>query len=131
MPSPSPQPAALNSKPQPCSLPCSNGDTMRVRIIAVAVLMLAVVGVSTRTGVAQNPSGATYHSTRPELALGYSYLRSNAPPGGCTCFNLNGGNATFAWPLKAGHFALAGDITAAQSSGISSGGYSLTLAAYT
>jgi peptidoglycan-associated lipoprotein len=64
--------------------------------------------------------------------LDYSYLRSNAPPGDCGCFNLNGGSATFAWTLKPeGHFALVGDITAAHAGSISSSGYDLTLSSYT
>jgi peptidoglycan-associated lipoprotein len=33
---------------------------------------------------------------RAELALGYTYMHSNAPPCGCGCFNLNGGSATVA-----------------------------------
>jgi peptidoglycan-associated lipoprotein len=68
--------------------------------------------------------------SRPELALTYTYLRSNAPPGGCTCINLDGGSATFAWPLK-NQFALAADITAAHAGGISASGYDLTLSSYT
>jgi peptidoglycan-associated lipoprotein len=69
---------------------------------------------------------------RAELALDYSYLRSNAPPDGCGCFNLNGGSATFAWTLKPeGAFALVGDITAAHAGSITSSGYGLTLSAYT
>jgi len=69
---------------------------------------------------------------RSELALNYSYVRSNAPPGGCACFNLNGGSATFAWALKPkGEFALVGDVTTAHAGGITSSGYGLTLSAYT
>jgi peptidoglycan-associated lipoprotein len=59
-------------------------------------------------------------------------LRSNAPPGGCGCINLNGGSATFAWPIKpGGALALVGDITAAHAGSISSTGKSLTLSSYT
>jgi peptidoglycan-associated lipoprotein len=66
-----------------------------------------------------------------ELAAGYSYLHSNAPPGGCGCFNLNGGNATFAWPVKPGSFALVGDFTIAHAGTISTTGDSLTLSTFT
>jgi hypothetical protein len=52
--------------------------------------------------------------------------------GGCSCFNLNGGSASFAWSLKpASPFALVGDLTAARVSGISSAGYDLLLSTYT
>jgi peptidoglycan-associated lipoprotein len=30
-----------------------------------------------------------------EVGLGYSYVHSNAPPGGCGCFNMNGGAGEF------------------------------------
>lgn len=31
-----------------------------------------------------------------EISLGYSYVRSNAPPAGCGCFSMNGGSGGFA-----------------------------------
>jgi outer membrane immunogenic protein len=74
---------------------------------------------------------ATKMQAGPELAIGYSYLRSNAPPGGCGCFNLNGGNATFALPLKSSNFALVGDVTVTHSGAISSTGDDLTLSTFT
>ena len=112
---------------------------MRIRNQYSFALLLACAVVSARPAVAQAPApapapaaAATEMPLRAELALDYSYLRSNAPPGGCGCFNLNGGSATFAWaPKPAGSFALVGDITAAQAGSISSSGYGLTLSAYT
>ena len=109
---------------------------MRVSKYSFA-LLLAFAVVSTASAVAQAPApapaqAATAQQPRAELALDYSYLRSNAPPGDCGCFNLNGGSATFAWTLKPeGHFALVGDITAAHAGSISSSGYDLTLSSYT
>jgi peptidoglycan-associated lipoprotein len=104
---------------------------MRVRIQYHFVLLLAFAVISTALAAAQTaPTGDK--PLRAELALDYSYIRSNAPPGGCSCFNLNGGSATFAWSLKpAGAFALVGDLSAAHASGISGAGYDLTLSAYT
>ena len=58
-------------------------------------------------------------------------MRSNAPPGGCGCFNLNGGSATFAWTLKQTPFALAGDVTFVHSGSVSTSGESLTLSTFT
>jgi peptidoglycan-associated lipoprotein len=110
---------------------------MRVRIQYALALLLAFAAVSIASAVAQTPAAAQTHAAaaseqpaRAELALDYTYLRSNAPPGDCGCFNLNGGSATFAWTLKPeGHFALVGDITAAHAG--SSSGYDLTLSSYT
>jgi hypothetical protein len=55
-----------------------------------------------------------YGMVPAEVALDYSYLRSNASPGGCGCINLHGGSATVACLLNlGGNFVLVGDITAA------------------
>src|SRR5450432_2462054 len=72
--------------------------------IVTAAALLAPAGAQTSPVVER--SGA-----QPDLALTYSYIRSNAPPAQCGCFSLNGGSATFAWPIKASAFAVAGDIT--------------------
>jgi peptidoglycan-associated lipoprotein len=70
-------------------------------------------------------------SPRAELALSYSYVHSNVPPGGCGCFSLNGGSATFAWPFGSGRFELAGDVNVVHAGGVSSQSESLTLSTYT
>ncbi len=95
-----------------------------------AWMFLAIAAVSAvlegpRVAWAQ-AEAVTNSTARPELALGYSYVRSNAPPGGCTCFNQNGGSAVFAWPLKGGQFAVVGDVTATYAGGIASGGSAVT-----
>ena len=107
---------------------------MRLRIKHIFALLLTIAAVSTAQAVAQSdaqPAPATDKPFRAELELGYSYLRSNAPPGGCGCFNLNGGNATFAWPVNSGSFALAGDVTIAHAGAAASTGDSLTLSTFT
>jgi outer membrane immunogenic protein len=103
---------------------------MRIKVFAKAAFMLISITVSMTLAFGQSVS-KNPNWPRPDLDLGYTYLRSNAPPGGCTCFNLNGGNATFSWPLKTGHVALVGDVSAAHAGNISSGGYNLTLSSYT
>ena len=109
---------------------------MRFRInhTFVLFLLLPIAAVSLRPARAQNSaqsSTAPENPTRAELALGYTYMHSNAPPGGCGCFNLNGGSATFAWAIKPGKWDLVGDITSAHASNISAAGYGLTLSAFT
>jgi hypothetical protein len=44
---------------------------------------------------------------------------------------MNGGNATFTWPLGSGKFDLAGDATIAHAGTVSTSGYSLTLSTFT
>ena len=107
---------------------------MRLRIKHIFALLLTIAAVSTAQSVARSdsqPAPASGKPFRAELELGYSYLHSNAPPGGCGCFNLNGGNATFAWPVKPGGFALVGDVTVAHAGAAANTGDSLTLSAFT
>ena len=101
------------------------GNPSIVLLLAVAaVSALPIVSAAQTPPVQQEPPSA-------ELALGYSYVHSNVPPGGCGCFILNGGNATFAWPIKSSGLALAGDITIAHAGSASSTGDGLTLSTFT
>ena len=109
---------------------------MRIRINRVIALLLTIAAVSSAFTAAQStpstapPSQSSEKPLRAELALDYSYVHSNAPPGGCGCFNFNGGSATFAWPVRPGGFALVGDVTAGYAGAITSTGYSLTLSTF-
>jgi peptidoglycan-associated lipoprotein len=109
---------------------------MRFRInhTFVLFLLLTIAAVSVQPALAQGsvqPATPAERPLRAELALDYSYLHSNAPPGGCGCFNLNGGGATFAWAIVPGKWDIVGDIVADHASNISAAGYGLTLSAYT
>lgn len=71
--------------------------TVYYRRLGIAVALLLLGGVR-----------AHGQGTSPvEVALGYSYVHSNAPPGGCGCFNLNGGSGGFAAYLGHGFSAVA------------------------
>ncbi len=107
---------------------------MRLGIKTTFALLLTVAAASARPAAAQSadrPAAASNEPARAELTLGYTYMRSNAPPGGCGCFNLNGGNASFAWAVKPGSWALVGDVVSAHADGVSAAGYGLTLSAFT
>jgi outer membrane immunogenic protein len=88
-----------------------------------AILFFALAIAAATTAEAQH--------ARPELALTYTFMRSNALPAGSTSVNLNGGSATFALPLNSHDLSLVADVTAAHAGGITASGYSLTLASYT
>jgi len=84
-----------------------------------AVALLVVSAALLTAAVSAQPSPATERGTelaaqQPELAMTYSLIHSNAPPGGCGCFFFNGGGATLAWPIKGSHFAIAANVTATQ-----------------
>ena len=100
--------------------------------IKVRYFLLSVMAALLGAQLAANAQPAAAHSdSRADLALDYSYLRSNAPPGGCGCFNLNGGSATFGWQVKQSRFSLVGDVTVAEAGKISSNGLGLTLSTFT
>jgi outer membrane immunogenic protein len=104
---------------------------MRIRIKAGFILLLAMAASTTRLVAQAQSTTALEKQPRAELALDYNYVHSNAPPGDCGCINLNGGSATFAWPVKPGGFALVGDLSITHANGISSNGYDLTLSTFT
>jgi opacity protein-like surface antigen len=95
-----------------------------------AVLLVAL-GVCLSSVAYVHAQNAPQTRQRPDLAIDYTVLRSNALPGGCTCFYAYGGSATLAWPLKVRGVAVLGDITAGHAGGISSNRYELTLSTYT
>ena len=96
----------------------------------LAALPLIALGL---TGVPLTPAQVSPASgyARTETAIEYNYVRSNAPPGDCTCFSLNGGAVNFAYYLKPQHFALVADLSVTTGSGISSSNYGLTLTSLT
>lgn len=74
-----------------------------LRLLRTAITILAVaalIAMSSTPGWTQNPK-------RMELGAEYSYVRSNAPPGGCGCFSMNGGTGWFAYNLSRSWAAVA------------------------
>ena len=111
---------------------------MRSRIKTTLALLLTVAAVSAlRAQEMGKPAATDPKPYRMELEGGYTYLHSNAPPGGCGCFNMSGGNGTFAWFLpsasstKMGNFALVGDVAVAHAGTVSNSGDTLTLSTFT
>lgn len=68
---------------------------------------------------------------RSEVAVDYSYVHSNAPPGGCGCFSIHGGSVTYAQPFRSGRIAFVFDATTGQSTGVSSSNELVTLMTFT
>lgn len=68
---------------------------------------------------------------KPELALDYTFLHSNAPPGGCGCFSLNGGSAVITVPLGAAGWGVTGDVSIGHTGNVVGSGNSLTLTTFT
>jgi outer membrane immunogenic protein len=98
-----------------------------LRSVRVAAL-LAAISMPALAYAALEPTGAP---AAPEVALTYTYVRANAPPGECSCFSMNGASASFAKPFGSGNWAAVLDVTSTHASGISSGDYDLTLSVFT
>ncbi len=106
---------------------------MHIRIKASFIfLFLAAAGSFAGVSVHAQSGPHAELPPRPELAMEYNYVHSNAPAGDCGCINMNGGSASFAWPFKRSHISLVGDAGATHS-GSGSSDYSgdLTLSSYT
>jgi len=109
----------------------------RIKTLFALLLVIPFAGVSARSARAQAVPPAGSAQTLPipadekplpfEIEGGYTYLRTNEPPGSCTCFGMQGGNGTFAWSIKDSGFALVGDVAAIHAGTIATTGYNLTI----
>lgn len=95
-----------------------------------SLVCVVVVSIVAHSAHGQAASAAK-DGPRPELALAYNYVHSNAPVGDCGCFSLNGGSATFAWPMGHAGLSAVGDVSVTYGGSISSSGLDLTLGTYT
>ena len=64
-----------------------------------------------------------------EIAFDYSYIHTNAPPGGCGCFSMNGGGGSYAYHFGP-QFAMVADIEAVHASKIDGTNADLTLTSF-
>ena len=71
--------------------------------------------------------GAGYGGS--EVSLGYSYVRANAPPGECGCFNINGFSGEFATGVGHG-LSIVADLGAYHQGNVVSSGLSLWVVNY-
>ncbi|MBV8207937.1 MAG: hypothetical protein JO041_14195 [Acidobacteria bacterium] len=85
----------------------------------LAALLIALCGIPLW---AQQPGSV-------EIAGGYVYTRSNAPPGQCGCFSMNGGMAEVSTLVKR-NFAVVANFAAATNGSINGTGISLTEITY-
>jgi peptidoglycan-associated lipoprotein len=101
---------------------------MRIPALASVLFFLAAMAISAIPGKAQ--SNTSSQPMPRELSLTYNWEHSNAPPGGCGCFNLNGGGLQLAWPFGKRGFALAADLSVVHQPNAVASGNSITLSNY-
>lgn len=80
----------------------------------ILIATLGMAATSARLEAQAKPALESYPS--PEIAFEYSYVHSNAPPGDCDCFSLNGGSLSLAQPFRSPHFAAVFDATVVHTS---------------
>jgi outer membrane immunogenic protein len=64
-----------------------------------------------------------------EIAFDYTYVHTNAPPGGCGCFSMNGGGGSYAYHFGP-QFAMVADIEAVHAANIDHTNADLMLTSY-
>jgi outer membrane immunogenic protein len=64
-----------------------------------------------------------------DVGAGYTYVHTNAPPGDCGCFSMNGGNGWLGFHLGHG-IAVVGEIAVQHASNIANTGADLTLTSF-
>ena len=101
---------------------------MRINLRATLAMLLMIAAVSLVPAAAQTAS-ASAKQPGAELALTYTYRHANAPPGGCGCFSMNGGEASVAYPVLHS-FSVVGEAGAVAASNVNSTGRDLTLSDY-
>ncbi|HET6929295.1 MAG TPA: outer membrane beta-barrel protein [Candidatus Acidoferrum sp.] len=92
------------------------------RIIVLFGLTLALLPSKSAVASAQSLSSM-------EVGANYNYVRTNAPPGGCGCFSMNGGGAWISYDPFA-PVSIVGELSVQHASNISGSGADLTLTSY-
>jgi outer membrane immunogenic protein len=77
----------------------------------------------------QAPLDRTSDPARMEVTLGYSALRSDAVPGGCACFWMQGGKAEFRAAFSH-HVGLVGEIAGVHGNNINTAHGNISLVSY-
>jgi outer membrane immunogenic protein len=96
--------------------------TMKMHI----AFLLAALTI-TATAAAQSKAAAHGPWEYPgEVSLGYSYLHSNAPPGECGCFSMNGGTLQVVYPIPR-RFSIVESVSLATQKNAAGTNTSLTL----
>jgi outer membrane immunogenic protein len=92
-------------------------------LIRFVICVGAMVGVTSVAGFSQalKPS---------EVGVSYLYTHTNAPPGGCGCFAMNGAGAWVAFHVT-DHLAIVGEVSGQNASNVLGSGTDLTVISYT
>jgi peptidoglycan-associated lipoprotein len=107
-------------------------------LLALAITGSAVAGSTASAQSAATPPVANPPAVTPvdapvvnpiELAGAFTYLHTNAPPGGCGCISMVGGSGSAAY-YYGPHFALVTDVSYVHNGNANNTGKSLNFASY-
>jgi len=108
--------------------------TFRMLLLCCAIVPCAALAQSTSNSAgapnASLASGARFDIAPLEVSFAYSYLRANANPGQCGCFNLSGGNVEAALHVYR-WLGLAADFSGENTANVNNGGQGLSLISFT
>lgn len=97
---------------------------MRILIRITLLLGLTLILVPSELAIVRAQSLSLM-----EAGGNYNYLRTNAPPGGCGCFSMNGGSAWVSYDTF-GSLAMVGELSVQHTSNVLGSGAGLTLTSY-
>jgi len=100
-----------------------------MRFVKLALTTVALALIAVASAIAQNDRGANADLSRGDISLGYTYVKANAPPGGCKCFGLNGGYVSASYRIIS-WLSIAGEVNGTHANDISGLGQDLTLLTY-
>jgi opacity protein-like surface antigen len=94
-------------------------------------LALVLIPFSVPVVSAQQISGGSALTIpRFDVSLGYNFIRANAPPAGCNCFDLNGGYLSAGFHITS-LLGIAAEVTGGHAGNVSTLGQDLTLTTFT
>src|SRR5579871_2103027 len=95
------------------------------RTIAIALFLMAIAS----SAMGQVIPAIGTMPTRFNVEAGYDFVRANAPPGLCNCFNMNGVSVSFDTNLSP-WLAVTGTFSRGRATQISTLGQNLNLTSY-
>lgn len=93
------------------------------------IRFMIVVGLTSPLGLLSSGLARAQEISAPEVGISYQYVHTNAPPGGCGCFSMNGGGGWFAYSLKPSLAAVA-ELSVQHASNVDGLGNDLTITSY-
>lgn len=104
-------------------------QTAMQRKLQVAMLWTARLGLLLGCSSLFLVTGYAQGAPAAAVGVDYNYVRANAPPDGCGCFSMHGGNAWFAYSFTRS-FAVVAEVGSQRASDLNGSGEDLTLTSY-